>query len=88
MTDEMLPMLKTELGDVTIKIVNNRTMTPEEWTDLAMDKIIYIAESADPQVKASALAFKQRIWVVIAQYIRKAVEEERAWAKAHPTKED
>jgi hypothetical protein len=84
---DFLPAISAELGNVKVTIVNNRTMTAEEWADQAVDKIIYVAETASPEIKASANAFKQKIWGIIAQYIKKAVDEERAWVKAHP-KED
>lgn len=78
---EQLPMVKIELGNATVKIVNGRTMTAEEWADIAIDKIIHVADTAIPEVREPALAFKNKVWAILVEYIRKAVQEEKSWAR-------
>lgn len=60
----------------TIKVVSsaNRPLTPEEWAQLAADKIIYVGEQTEGPIRDQALAYRNRIQKIIEYYIAQAVQ--------------
>lgn len=60
-----------------VHIVNNRGFNPEELADFAVDKIISIADTAAPEIKAQAEAFKNHMRSVIRFYLTAAVQSDR-----------
>lgn len=66
------------VGEIKAIAVSNRTMTPEEWADLAANKMMHVADSAPPPIKDQALAFKARLKSLAAHYIRMAVDERKS----------
>lgn len=75
-------MISVELGTQVMK-VNVMTsdeggLSSEQITELAMDKILRVSETAPPAIKAQADAFKQEIQDVVHHYIQLAKREERA----------
>jgi hypothetical protein len=61
------------LGNVSVVATNNRGMTPEELTDLAVDKIIYVGQQSHPVIREQAEAFKRHIHSVVLAYMKQAV---------------
>lgn len=48
---------------------------PELWAKLASDKIMSVADTAPPEIREQATAFKGRIEAVILYYIKEAVKD-------------
>jgi hypothetical protein len=61
------------LGNVSVVTTNNRGMTPEELTDLAVDKIIYVGQQSHPVIREQAESFKRHIHSVVLSYMKQAV---------------
>jgi len=75
-------MISVETG-VTVQSVNVMTsdeggLSTEQLTELAMDKVINVADSAPPAIKDQAEAFRSSIENVLRYYIELARREERA----------
>ncbi len=75
-------MISVETG-VTVQSVNVMTsdeggLNTEQLTQLAMDKVINVADSAPPAIKDQAEAFRDSIENVLRHYIELARREERA----------
>lgn len=49
--------------------------SPEVWAKLASDKIMSVADTAPPEIREQAIAFKGRIEAVILYYIKEAVKD-------------
>lgn len=60
-----------------VHIVNNRGFTPDELAKFAVDKIISIADTAAPEIKVQAEAFKNHMHSVIKFYLTAAVQSDR-----------
>lgn len=65
------------LGGVKVYTTTDRGFTPEEITERALDKIIYIGEQSHPLVRDQAQVFKDAIRGVLVFYIREAQKSER-----------
>lgn len=75
-------MISVETG-VTVQSVNVMTsneggLSTEQLTELAMDKVINVADSAPPAIRDQAEAFRGSIENVLRYYIELARREERA----------
>jgi hypothetical protein len=66
-----------EVGSVTVRTTQNRGWTPEELADHAMERILAISESATPEVRAQAEAFRDNIHGVIVSALKQAVLSDR-----------
>ena len=69
--------LDNQVGSVAVKTTENRGHTPEELASFAVQKIIEIADDADPVLKALALAFRERMFWVIVHTARQAILSDR-----------
>lgn len=49
-------------------------MTPEQVAELALAKIIYVGNDANPLLKEQALAYKDSIRQVLVYYMRQAIK--------------
>lgn len=59
---------------VKVMSTENRGFSPEEVADRALDKLLYVSETADPMVKAQALVFKEQIRRVLVFYMNEMVK--------------
>lgn len=62
-----------EVGSVNVVSTSNRPMSPEEWAQLAADRIVYVGNQTEGPIRDQALAYKENIKNVISYYIRQAV---------------
>lgn len=62
---------------VSVISTSGRGMTPEEVADLAMSKIMHVADTAPPEIAAQANAFKDRLKTVVLHYMKQAVASDR-----------
>jgi hypothetical protein len=63
---------------VNVSTSDNGGLTVDQITDLAMDKILNVANTAPEPIKDQAIAFQKNIRAVLKQYIDLAGREERA----------
>jgi hypothetical protein len=62
---------------VDVHTTSNRGWTPEELADRALTKLISVSDTADEQVKAQALVFKEQIREVLVFYMKEAIKSDR-----------
>ena len=56
-------------------VTSNGGHSPEVWAKLASDKIMSVADTAPPEIRNQATAFKGRIEAVILYYIKEAIKD-------------
>ena len=62
---------------VGVVTTNGRGFTPEEVAARCVDKLIHISDAAPPVIRDQAIAYKDRIKMVIAHYMREAIASDR-----------
>lgn len=65
------------LNNVVVQATSGRGFTPEEVAERALDKLIYIGEQVDPVIRDQALAYRDRMRVVLVHYIQEAIRSDR-----------
>jgi len=60
-----------------VHTTSNRGATPEELADRALNKLLAISDTADEQVKAQAIVFKEQIRKVLTFYMYEAIKANR-----------
>jgi hypothetical protein len=66
-----------EVGNVFVVTTNNRGMNPDEMADLAINKILNIADTTPMPLREQAYAFREQIREVILHYFNKVAAAER-----------
>jgi len=64
-------------GQVKAFATENRGLTPEECTELCMRRLLIIADTAPPALRAQALEFKQAMHSHILMWMKQAVQSDR-----------
>ena len=67
----------TNVGQAVIRTSTNGGHSPETLAELCTNRIIQVADSADPEVQAQARAFRDRVEGVVLKYLREAVAADR-----------
>mgnify|MGYP003133115885 FL=1 len=67
-----------DVSSVNVMTSDEGGHSSEQITNLAMDKIMRVSDSAPPAIKEQANVFKENIRNVLFQYIELARQEERA----------
>lgn len=70
-------MIEATVGNVFVETTSNRGFTPEEIAERCLDRIVYIAESAAPEVRAQAEAFRADIRRLLVHYMKEAINSDR-----------
>jgi hypothetical protein len=70
-------MIESGVGSVSVHTTSNRGSSPSELAEFCIQKILYISESASPEVRQQAEAYKDRIKSVILFYLEEAVKSDR-----------
>lgn len=66
-----------QAGAVAVHTTSGRGSTPEEIAARCVGRLLYVADSAPPEIRAQAHAFQSAITSVVAQYIREAAASDR-----------
>lgn len=74
-------MISVETGvsvmSVNVATSDNGGLSSDQIVELAMDKILNVADSAPEPIKDQAIAFQDNVRIVLKQYIDLAKREER-----------
>ena len=70
-------MMLSEPGTATVITTENRGLTPEEYGQLAVKKIISIGPEAHPAIRAQAEAYAGQIEKIVTAYMHKAIRSDR-----------
>lgn len=66
------------VGSCFVQTVDGRGWTPEEISERALDKIIYVGGNSHPAIRDQAEAFRAQIKLVLVHYLKEAVQSDRA----------
>lgn len=66
-----------EIGALLVQTSAGRGFTPEEVAERALDKIIYVGENSPEEIRAQAVAFKDKLRGVLVYYMHEAVKSDR-----------
>jgi hypothetical protein len=66
-----------EVGEVKAFGTSGRGLSVDEVADLALNKMLGVADSAPPVIRDQAQAFKERLRSVLVHYMRQAVRSDR-----------
>ena len=67
----------TSVGSVQVHTTSGRGATPEEVAARCADKLVLVADSAPPEIRDQARAYKREMTGVIAHYMREAIASDR-----------
>lgn len=60
-------------GSVRVETTQNRGFTPEEISERALDKIMYVGSQTHPLIREQAEAFRDNIRKILVFYMNEAV---------------
>jgi hypothetical protein len=66
-----------EIGNVTVMTSNNGGHTVEEVSELLLRRIIAVADTAPPAIRAQAVEFQDNLRILIRHYMAEAVRSDR-----------
>jgi hypothetical protein len=78
---------QVNLGTPLVVTTQNRGMSPEEWVELALNRIVNISDKAPMPIREQALAFKEEIRSLLLFYFKKVANSERTTLAALLRKE-
>ena len=64
-------------GTIGVVATSGRGMNSEEITDLAVGKLLHIADTTPMPIREQAIAFKDRMRMVVRYYVEQAQRSER-----------
>jgi len=73
MSQSSTPMV----GQVEVFATQNRGYSPEEITDMTLNKILYIGKDIDPVIQQQAVEYRDQIRSVLINAIKTAQRSER-----------
>jgi hypothetical protein len=65
-------------GEVIVRTADNRGFSVEEVADMAVSKILFVAEDAPAPIRDQAVGFQEEMRQVIVQHLNVAVDQDRA----------
>lgn len=68
---------QVNLGTPIVYTTSNRGMNPEEWVELALNRIINISDSAPMPIREQANAFRDHLRQLLLFYFKKVAMSER-----------
>lgn len=77
MTNSMTMDLPRYAPMVQVHTTSGRGETPEEVAARCASKLMYVSDSAPPEIRDQARAFKDHIEKVVAIYMREAIASDR-----------
>lgn len=66
------------LGNVTVMTSNNGGHSIDDISELLLRRIISVADTAPPAIKAQAVQFQESLRILIRHYMAEAVRSDRA----------
>jgi hypothetical protein len=80
--------VSSALGKVGVETSHNEGLSPEYWTGRIMERLVAVADSADPMIKVQAKEFKENIQTVVLFYMKQAILSDRATVAGLLEKQD
>jgi hypothetical protein len=73
----MIGLKAGEIPSVFVETSNDGGLTAEQITRLCCQKLLHVSDTAPPEIRVQAEAFRDRIEAVVYHYIRDAMRAER-----------
>ena len=70
-------LLDTLVGEAKASATQKRGLTPEEISDMALKRILHVADTAHPALKEQAKAFKEDLRKILVLYMKQAIKSDR-----------
>ena len=70
-------MIENILGNIKVYTSNNRGHNPRELSQMLLDKIVSVSDTAPQPIRDQALQYKKMIGEIILWYMETAVRNER-----------
>ena len=67
----------TQIGDVRAYTTSGRGLNVEELADMAMRKLIHVADTAAPALQDQARMFKEIVRALMIAYMHQAIKSDR-----------
>lgn len=67
------------LGDIELHVSQPGGHTPEFWAELAMRRIMSVADTAPQPIRDQARAFREQAKQIIASAIQQATDEQKVY---------
>lgn len=67
----------SQIGDVKAYTTSGRGLNVEELADMAMRKVIHVADTAAPALQDQARMFKENIRALLIAYMHQAIKSDR-----------
>jgi hypothetical protein len=67
----------TQIGDVRAYTTSGRGLNVEELADMAMRKLIHVADTAAPALQDQARVFKENVRALMIAYMHQAIKSDR-----------
>ena len=67
----------TQIGDVRAYTTSGRGLNVEELADMAMRKLIHVADTAAPALQDQARIFKENVRALMIAYMHQAIKSDR-----------
>jgi len=71
------------VSPVTVMTANNGGHSPAQIAELCVNRLIWVADSAPPELAVQARAFREQMLDVIIQYVKVAAAEDRKTVVSH-----
>ena len=65
------------LGNVSVMTTDNRGLSVDELTEAMVRRIISVAETAPPAIRAQAVQFQDSLRVLVRHYLSEAIRHDR-----------
>jgi len=73
----MMSISLPETPVVSVTTTDSRGHTPEEVADMCLNRILHVSDSAIPEIRDQANAFKEALRPVLIFYIKKGIQSDR-----------
>lgn len=67
----------SQIGDVKAYATSGRGLNVEELADMAMRKLIHVADTAAPALREQAEQFKMQVRLLMIAYMHQAIKSDR-----------
>lgn len=65
------------VGTPLVVTTQNRGVSPDEWVELALNRIVNVSETAPMPIREQALAFRDDLRAVLRFYFKRVAKTER-----------
>ena len=68
---------ETLAGDVKAFATSGRGLNVDEISELALNKMLHVADTAAPALKEQARIFREQVKIVLMRYMHQAIKSDR-----------